>query len=157
MSKKDLYVASLREIDIRLEKGGDLIADLGNIAAVLKKRLNYFWIGTYFVRRDHLVLGPFQGTPACVFLPREKGVCASCARQKRTIIVPDVHRYEGHIACDQHSQSEIVIPLLDNQKRIRGVLDLDHSELNAFDETDQKYLEQLSVRIRSLWREEPLN
>jgi L-methionine (R)-S-oxide reductase len=157
MSKKDLYVASLREIDIRLEKGGDVIADLGNIAAVLKKRLNYFWIGTYFIRSDHLVLGPFQGTPACVFLPRKKGVCATCAEQQKTIIVPDVSKYEGHIACDQHSKSEIVIPLLDKKKRIRGVLDLDHSELNAFDDIDQKYLEKLSVRIQSLWQEEPLN
>lgn len=157
MSKKDLYVASLREIDIRLEKGGDLIADLGNIAAVLKKRLNYFWIGMYFIRGDHLVLGPFQGTPACVFLPLEKGVCAACAKQKKTIIVPDVNRYEGHIACDQHSKSEIVIPLLDKKGHIRGVLDLDHSEMNAFDEIDKKFLEKLSVRIQSLWTEEPVN
>ncbi|NQT26239.1 GAF domain-containing protein, partial [candidate division KSB1 bacterium] len=113
MDKKAKYIASLREIDIRLEKGGDLIADLGNIAAVLKKRHPFFWVGFYFVQDDQLVLGPFQGTPACVFLEMGDGVCATCAKEKKTIIVPDVHKFPGHVACDPKSKSEIVVPFFD--------------------------------------------
>jgi L-methionine (R)-S-oxide reductase len=151
LDKKAKYIASLREIEIRLQKGGDLFADLGNIAAVLKKRLSYFWVGFYLVKDDYLVLGPFQGTPACVFLGMEKGVCATCIKQREMIIVTDVRKFPGHVACDPYSRSEIAVPLFDPEGNIKGVLDADSDQLNMFDATDQFYLEQLADRIRKLW------
>lgn len=151
MDKNAKYIASLREIDIRLEKGGDLTADLGNIAAVLKKRLPFFWVGFYLLRGEHLVLGPFQGTPACVFLRLDRGVCAEAVRKKHTVIVPDVHRFPGHVACDPNSKSEIAVPLFSRDGRIQGVLDVDSDRPDMFDETDRTYLEQLAGRVQTLW------
>jgi L-methionine (R)-S-oxide reductase len=151
MSKEDQYIASLREIDVRLQKGGDLIADLGNVAAVLKKRLQYFWIGFYLVRGDRLVLGPFQGTPACAFLPTGQGVCGSCATNREIVLVPDVGKFQGHIACDVNSKSELCVPLFDGSGSVRAVLDMDSENLNAFDATDVKYCERLAARLTGLW------
>lgn len=151
MTKEEKYIACLREIDIRLQKGGDLIADLGNIAAVLKKRMShYFWVGFYFLKNEQLVLGPFQGTPACVFLNLEIGVCAACVREKKVILVSNVHEFPGHVACDPHSRSEIVVPVFDNDKNLFAVLDIDSSELNAFDEVDEKYLKLVCDKILAM-------
>ena len=152
MDKKDKYLACQREIQIRLEKGGNLVADLGNVAAVLKKRMNhYFWAGFYFIEDDRLVLGPFQGTPACVFLQKNKGVCAACVKEQKTILVPDVHQFPGHVACDPNSQSEIVVPVFDENDNLRAVLDIDSSELNAFDKIDQTCLEAIADDLKSIW------
>jgi len=151
MTKEDKYIACMREIDIRLEKGGDIISDLGNISAILKKRLDYFWIGFYFLKNDQLVLGPFQGTPACVFLQIGKGVCGTCAENGETIIVPDVGAFPDHVACDLHSKSEIVIPLYDTNECMRGVFDIDSTELDAFDLIDKTYLEQIAEKVKPLW------
>ena len=151
MTKAEKYLASIREIDVRLEKGGDLTADLGNIAAILKKRLDFFWIGFYYVRDDQLVLGPFQGTPACVFLPLGEGVCGTCAVKRETIIVPDVHAFPGHIACDASSQSEIVVPLFDEGGTLQGVLDVDSDEPDMFDDVDRDNLENVATKIIPLW------
>ena len=103
------------------------------------------------LKQDELVLGPFQGNPACVFLEKGKGVCWASIYTQKSILVPDVHQFEGHIACDPNSKSEIVVPLFDPEGKIRGVLDLDHDTLNTFDDTDRKYLEQLSEKIRIIW------
>jgi GAF domain-containing protein len=154
MTKADKYLASLREIEVRLEKGGDLTADLGNIAAILKKRLDFFWIGFYYVRGDRLVLGPFQGTPACVFLPAGEGVCGTCAAKRETIIVPDVHAFPGHIACDAGSRSEIVVPLFDEGGVLRGVLDVDSDKPDMFDDVDRVNLEAVASRIKPFWSSE---
>jgi L-methionine (R)-S-oxide reductase len=154
VTKEEKYIASIREIEIRLERGGDLIADLGNVAAVLKKRMGFFWVGFYFYRENHLVLGPFQGTPACVFLAIAKGVCGTCAQKKETILVPDVHRFPGHVACDPNSKSEIVIPLFDASGSLRGVLDADSDVLDAFDDVDKIYLEKIGKLIEPCWDEE---
>lgn len=151
MSKEDRYIASLREIDVRLQKGGDLTADLGNVAAVLKKRLQYFWIGFYMVRGDRLVLGPFQGTPACVFLPTGQGVCGSCALNRETTLVSDVEKFPDHIACDANSKSELCVPLFDGSGSVRAVLDMDSEKLNDFDATDVKYCERLAARLTGIW------
>jgi len=152
LSKSEQYVVSLREIDVRLDKGGDLIGDLGNTAAVLKKRLGFFWVGFYFVNTDRLVLGPFQGAPACVFLPYGEGVCGTCASEKQTILVPDVRAFSGHIACDPDSRSEIAVPVFDREDRLRAVLDVDSNRPDAFDETDRVYLEKLAHTIGSHWK-----
>jgi len=113
MTKSDNYLACIREIETRLKKGGDLIADLGNVTAIIKKRLDFFWVGFYLYRNNQLVLGPFQGTPACVFLPLDNGVCGACATRGETIIVENVHDFPGHIACDPNSKSEIVVPVFE--------------------------------------------
>lgn len=151
MTKQDRYTAAIREIEIRLERGGDLFADLGNVAAVLKKRLEFFWIGFYFFRENHLVLGPFQGTPACVFLSLEKGVCAACAREKKTILVPDVHCFPGHVACDSDSKSELTVPVFDRTGDLMAILDVDSVELNAFDEVDKEQLERIAESLVECW------
>jgi L-methionine (R)-S-oxide reductase len=153
MTKEDRYEAALREIDVRLAKGGDLVADLGNAAAVLKKRLedHASWIGFYFVRGDKLVLGPFQGRPACVFLPFGKGVCGTCAAMRETINVADVHAFEGHIACDPDSRSELVVPVFDGNGAVRAVLDMDSDRPAAFDAIDIRYAERLAARLANLW------
>jgi len=151
MTKKDKYIAALREIEVRLERGGDLIADLGNVAAVLKKRLDFFWVGFYFYHENHLILGPFQGTPACVFLPVRKGVCGTCAEKKKTILVPDVHKFPEHIPCEANSKSEIVVPLFDKAGELKSVLDVDSIDLNAFDEVDRVYLEKVGAMIQRCW------
>ncbi len=152
MTKQELYTACLREIDIRLEKGGDLTADLGNVAAVLNKRLDFYWIGFYLLKQGRLVLGPFQGTPACVFLECGKGVCGTAAEQKTAIVVPDVEKFEGHVACDPKSKSEIAIPCFDTDNQLRAVLDVDSNHINHFDEIDRINLEEVANRIRNIWK-----
>ena len=104
----------------------------------------FFWVGFYLVRNGVLRLGPFQGSVACYSIPYGKGVCGAAWAQGETIVVPDVEAFPGHIACSSLSRSEIVVPVFDGQGRFRCVLDIDSDELNAFDETDKKYLEQLA-------------
>jgi len=125
----------------------DLIANLGNVAAALKEQFGWFWVGFYLVKEDELVLGPFQGPVACTRIRKGKGVCGTSWEQAQTIIVPDVEKFPGHIACSSLSRSEIVVPLLRNGEVI-GVLDVDSADYNQFDETDQKYLEQIVAGIR---------
>ncbi len=154
MTKKDKYLASLREMKTRLEKGGNIISDLGNITAVLKKRMNFYWVGFYLVEENRLVLGPFQGTPACVYLDLNQGVCAACFEQKKLIVVPDVHTFPGHVACDPHSQSEIVVPCFDIHNNLRAVLDVDSAEKDFFEEVDKEYLEKVAELTVNLWKTE---
>ena len=151
MTKADNYLACIREIEIRLEKGGDLIADLGNVSAILMKRMAYFWIGFYFLKDNRLVLGPFQGTPACVFLELEKGVCGTCAREQKSLIVDNVDEFPGHVACDTNSKSEIVIPVFDHKGDLRAVLDVDSDQFKAFDKTDQTNLENIAEMLAHCW------
>jgi GAF domain-containing protein len=145
----------MREIEIRMSRGGDLVADLGNVAAVLKKRLGYYWTGFYLLHGDRLVLGPFQGTPACVFLKAGEGVCWACVQALQTIIVPDVRHYPGHVECDPRSRSEIAVPVFDTGGAIRAVLDLDDDHPASFDETDRENLEAIEKKIRILWNLRP--
>lgn len=151
MTKEEQYIASLREIESRLEKGGEIIGDLGNAAAVLKKRLGFYWVGFYFVNGNTLVLGPFQGTPACVFLPFGEGVCGTCAMKKTTVLVPDVSAFAGHIACDPLSKSEIAVPVFGPDGNLQAVLDADSENSNAFDETDKRNLENIARLLASCW------
>ena len=151
MTKEDKYLACIREIEVRLERGGDLIADLGNVSAILMKRMDFFWIGFYLFRDNHLVLGPFQGTPACVFLSLEKGVCGTCARTKKTLIVDNVDEFPGHVACDSNSKSEIVVPVFDKENALRAVLDVDSTELNHFNNIDKVNLEKIAGMLVNVW------
>ena len=141
-TKQEQYEALIPQIKGLLEGENDLIANLANVAAALKEQFNWLWVGFYLVKNDELVLGPFQGPVACTRIKKGRGVCGSSWAQQKTLIVPDVEKFPGHIACSSASKSEIVIPILFNNEVI-AVLDVDSKELNAFDTTDQTYLEQI--------------
>ena len=146
-TKEEQYQHILPQIKGLLEGEPDLIANLANVAAALKEQFDFFWVGFYLVKEDELVLGPFQGPVACTRIKKGRGVCGSSWEQGKAIIVPDVEKFPGHIACSSLSKSEIVLPLFYGSK-IVGVLDVDSSSLNSFDETDQLYLQQIVDLIR---------
>lgn len=150
MNKVEQYKLSLQQIEAITQNEPNQIANLANVVAVLKQNLGYFWIGFYLVDGDELVLGPFQGTPACVRIARGKGVCGSSWLNAETILVDDVHLYPNHIACDENSKSEIVVPVFDKSGSVSLVLDIDHDEIEAFDSTDQTYLEQLAKYLQTI-------
>ncbi len=141
-TKQEQYEALVPQLKALLEDETDLVANLANISAALKEQFNWFWIGFYLVKEAQLVLGPFQGPVACTRIQKGKGVCGAAWEKAETLIVPDVDAFPGHIACSSLSRSEITVPLLQG-KIVVGVLDADSSELDAFDETDAKYLEQI--------------
>lgn len=141
-TKKEQYELVMKQLRSLLEGEPNRIANLSNASALLNvffDRIN--WVGFYLLEQDELVLGPFQGLPACVRIPIGKGVCGTAAKELKTIRVPDVHQFPGHIACDAASRSEIVVPMIKNGELL-GVLDIDSPELDRFDEEDEKYLEQ---------------
>lgn len=141
-SKEEQYQSLIPQIKGLLESENDVIANLANVAAALKEQFGWFWVGFYLVKEDELVLGPFQGPVACTRIRKGRGVCGSSWAQATTLIVPDVEKFPGHIACSSLSKSEIVIPLFRNGE-VAGVLDVDSSEPDQFDTTDQQYLESI--------------
>jgi L-methionine (R)-S-oxide reductase len=141
--KEEQYRSLIPQIEALLFEETDLIATLANISAALKEQFKWFWVGFYLVKNNQLVLGPFQGPVACTRIAKGKGVCGSAWEQAQTLIVPDVDAFPGHIACSSLSRSEIVLPLFDNNNQVVGVLDVDSSDLNEFNETDAKYLQQI--------------
>ncbi len=141
-SKTEQYEALVPQIKGLLEGEPDLVANLANVAAALHEQFRWFWVGFYLVKQDELVLGPFQGPVACTRIKKGRGVCGSSWAQAKTLIVPDVEKFPGHIACSSLSRSEIVVPIIRNSQVI-GVLDVDSDAYDQFDETDQRYLEQI--------------
>jgi GAF domain-containing protein len=141
-TKEEIYESLLPQIKALIGDEKDTIANLANVAAALKEQFGWLWVGFYQVKNDELVLGPFQGPVACTRIRKGKGVCGSSWEQAKTLIVPDVEKFPGHIACSSLSKSEIVVPVLRNGM-VWGVLDIDSSDLNQFDSTDQLYLEKL--------------
>lgn len=141
-TKEEQYETLIPQIEALLQGETNLVANLANIAAALKQQFNWFWVGFYLVKEAQLVLGPFQGPVACTRIQKGRGVCGTSWEKAETLIVPDVDAFPGHIACSSLSKSEIVVPLFGGENVV-GVLDVDSSELNGFDETDAKYLEQL--------------
>lgn len=142
-SKIEFYEVLLRQCKALLEGESDMIANAANFSSLLYLSLpDVNWVGFYFYKAPELVLGPFQGKPACVRIPLGKGVCGTAAQLNTTIVVADVHDFEGHIACDADSNSEIVVPLVYANQLI-GVLDIDSPLRNRFDDTDKIALEQL--------------
>lgn len=141
-TKEEQYEALIPQIKGLVTGESNLIANLANTAAALKEQFGWFWVGFYLVEKDELVLGPFQGPVACTRIRKGRGVCGSSWEQAKTLIVPDVEKFPGHIACSSLSKSEIVVPLF-KDGNIWGVLDVDSSDYNQFDETDQLYLEQI--------------
>jgi L-methionine (R)-S-oxide reductase len=141
-TKEEEYQSLVPQIKGLLEGETDLIANLSNVAAALKQQFNWLWVGFYLVKDNELVLGPFQGPIACTRIRKGKGVCGSAWEQKQTLIVPDVEKFPGHIACSSSSRSEIVVPIIKNGE-VMGVLDVDSEYLDQFDETDKLYLEKV--------------
>ena len=141
-TKNEQYSSLIPQITALLSGETDQVANMANVCAALKEQFNFFWVGFYMVKDNELVLGPFQGPVACTRIQKSKGVCGSSWAQSKTLIVPDVEVFPGHIACSSASKSEIVIPIIRNGSVI-GVLDVDSDELNSFDETDAIYLSQI--------------
>src|SRR5215213_1354929 len=141
-SKKEQYESIVLQIKGLTEGETDLVANLANTAAALKEQFNWLWVGFYLVKDNELVLGPFQGPIACTRIKKGKGVCGTSWAKAKTIIVPDVEKFPGHITCSSLSKSEIVVPII-RKNEVMGVLDIDSEELGIFDETDQIYLEQI--------------
>lgn len=147
LSKAERYRAMVASLESLLEGESDALANLANAAALLAQSVEAInWCGFYLLRGEELVLGPFQGKPACVRIPIGKGVCGSAAQERATLVVPDVTRFPGHIACDPASRSEIVVPILEDGV-LRGVLDVDAPEVGRFDRED---LEGLEAFVRAL-------
>jgi L-methionine (R)-S-oxide reductase len=145
-SKQEVYQALLPQIKALLTGEPDLIANLANVCAVLKYQFNWFWVGFYLVKNEELVLGPFQGPVACTRIKKGRGVCGTAWQKAETLIVPDVGKFAGHIACSSLSKSEIVVPLF-KEGEVFGVLDVDSELLNQFDEIDKQYLEEIVAVI----------
>jgi GAF domain-containing protein len=141
-SKDQQYEALVPQIKGLLEGETDLVANLANVAAALKEQFGWLWVGFYLVKGEELVLGPFQGPVACTRIRKGRGVCGSSWVQQKTLIIPDVEKFPGHIACSSLSKSEIVIPVIRNNEVV-AVLDVDSRELCQFDTRDQYWLEQI--------------
>jgi L-methionine (R)-S-oxide reductase len=142
-SKKEQYKLINAQVTALISNEPDMIANMANIAAVLFNTLEQInWAGFYLLKQEQLVLGPFQGKPACIRIPMGSGVCGTSAASLQTIIVKDVHAFSGHIACDAASNSEIVLPIIVN-KELVGVLDIDSPVADRFDEHDRQGLETL--------------
>ena len=145
-TKEEMYEIIIPQIKAIIKGEPDLIANLANISAALKEQFGWFWVGFYLVKKDELVLGPFQGPVACTRIKKGRGVCGSSWQLAETLIVPDVSKFAGHIACSSLSVSEIVIPIIRNMEVI-GVLDVDSEKPSFFNETDKKYLELIVEQI----------
>ena len=146
LSKQEKYAQLLPQAEALIKGETDAVANAANLCAMLKQAFGFFWVGFYFVKqhegKQQLILGPFQGPVACTRIELGKGVCGAAWQQKKTIVVPDVNNFDGHIACSSLSRSEIVVPILKHD--VVAVLDVDSEHLNHFDETDKYYLEKIS-------------
>jgi len=140
--KSEKYKILVPQIKALIEGEPNLIANLSNVAAALKESFGFFWVGFYLVEGQELVLGPFQGPVACTRIAKGKGVCGTAWNEKKTIIVPDVDQFAGHIACSSLSKSEIVIPAIKNENMV-FLLDVDSDKIDQFDKVDQQFLEEI--------------
>lgn len=145
-SKEDKYRELLPQLHALVGTETDFIANLANVAAALKQTFNFFWTGFYIVKGDELVLGPFQGPIACTRIRIGRGVCGTAWKEARTLIVPDVEQFPGHIACSSDSKSEIVVPII-KQGKVIGVLDIDSDSPDSFDTVDARYLEEICTYV----------
>ena len=142
MTKAEKYESLIPQIRSVLAGETDMIANMANVAAILHEEFDFWWTGFYRVEQGTLVLGPFQGPVACTRIAKGRGVCGTAWQRQETVVVEDVEKFKGHIACSSESRSEIVVPMLKSGEVI-GMLDIDSRELSCFDLTDQLYLEQI--------------
>jgi GAF domain-containing protein len=141
-TKEEQYLTLIPQIKGLLEGETDQVANMANVAAALKEQFHWLWVGFYIVKKDELVLGPFQGPVACTRIKKGKGVCGTSWAKGETLIVPDVEKFSGHIACSSLSRSEIVVPVF-LETEVVAILDADSVDYDMFDDTDKKYLEQI--------------
>lgn len=141
-TKEQRYERLLPQVAALCDGEHDFIAKMANVSALLHHEFNFWWTGFYRVVGGELLLGPFQGPLACVHIAYGRGVCGTAWKERRTVVVPDVEQFPGHIACSSESRSEIVVPVFQNEEVI-AVLDIDSRDLNTFDATDARYLERL--------------
>ena len=147
IKKQGRYERIIIQLEGLLIKTSDPVARMATISAVLSNKFDYFfWCGFYRMMGDELVVGPYQGPVACQVL-KEAGVCWTCVNQRYSIVVPDVHKFPGHIACDSRSNSEIVVPVFDKNSNLMGVLDVDSVSFNSFDQTDRIHLEKIAALV----------
>ncbi len=147
-TKSEIYQGLMPQLKALTDGEKNLVANLANIAAALKEAFNFFWVGFYIVENNQLVLGPFQGPVACTRIAFGRGVCGTTWKEKRTINVADVNQFPGHIACSEHSKSEIVVPIIKDGE-VRLILDIDSDKYSSFDEVDEQYLNQLANLVAS--------
>lgn len=145
-TKENQYKTLIPQIRALIDGEPDLVANLANIAASLKEQFGWLWVGFYLVKKDELVLGPFQGPVACTRIKKGRGVCGSSWEKAETLVVPDVEKFPGHIACSSLSRSEIVVPLF-HQSEVAGVMDIDSDLPDQFDDTDKQYLEEIASLV----------
>ena len=145
-NKQEMYETLLPQLLSLTTGETDIVANMANVAAALKQTFDFFWVGFYRVKEEMLVLAPFQGPLACTRIRYGKGVCGTAWKEARTIVVPDVEQFPGHIACSSDSRSEIVVPIVRDGKVV-AVLDIDSDKLNEFDEVDAEYLEKLCATL----------
>ena len=144
MDKTATYQLLLKQVESLIEGENNPVGQLANIAAILQETMGWWWTGFYLVNDDTLQLGPFQGPVACYNIKCGRGVCGTAWQENRTIVVPDVEQFPGHIACSSQSRSEIVVPLRGADGKVLGVLDIDSKDLATFDEVDAHWLEQIA-------------
>ena len=143
MNKEEKYQLLTEQIRALTAGETDLVAKMANVAAAIHEEMGFFWTGFYRVVGEELILGPFQGPVACMHIPFGRGVCGSAWKQRTTLVVPDVEKFPGHIACSSLSRSEIVVPVFSPDGEIVAVLDIDSKELGTFDEIDRRHLETI--------------
>jgi GAF domain-containing protein len=142
--KKGMYKKSKEIIKLMLANENDELVKMTTISAILKQNISYFlWVGFYRLQGNQLLVGPYQGNPACLRISMNKGICGKSATEKRTIIVDEVDKFPGYITCDSNTKSEIVVPVFNQHNKLIGVLDVDSQYIGAFDQTDQIHLEEL--------------
>lgn len=146
-TKKEKYEALLPQLEALIKSESNLVANMANMAAAFKETFGFFWVGFYLVEENQLVLGPFQGPIACTRISFGRGVCGTAWKDAKTIIVPDVDEFPGHIACSSLSRSEIVVPLF-KDNMVVGVLDVDSDKVEMFDNEDALYLEKISSFLK---------
>ena len=144
--KAERYRLFLPQFELLISDEKEEVSVLANARAALHEAFGFFWVGFYLVKDGQLILGPFQGSAACYRIRKGKGVCGTSWAEARTLIVPDVEQFPGHIACSSLSRSEIVVPILAGEQ-VKGVLDIDSDQLNSFNETDRHYLEKVAALI----------
>ena len=142
MNKTEQYENLLQQVQSVMDENADVIANMANMAAMLHETFGFWWTGFYRVIGDELVLGPFQGPLACTRIAYGRGVCGTAWKERRTMVVPDVEQFPGHIACSAASRSEIVVPVVRNGE-ITAVLDIDSVHLDTFDQTDAEFLNRM--------------
>jgi len=151
--KTHAYRLARQDIEAALDNVVDPIVVMATVSAVLKARCaHFFWVGFYRMVEGRLLVGPYQGTPGCIEIMPDRGVCGACASRRQTIVVEDVDAFPGHIACDSQSRSEIVVPVFDQSERLRAVLDVDSTRKAAFDGIDQAELEGIALWMKNYVR-----